>query len=326
MLTVSAARDRLAIVTPAHFPPEIPESTVREILEENFAEQDLFCRRENAVVAVDEGAAAHRVLADAPASSVLGGLKLEVLPQNRGKGGAVRAGLKRLLVETTAPWLATRDCDGDHALSDLPRMATLAEQTTRETGRDAVAVFGARPSWLKPMGWIREEWESLVNLVAVDLTEYLLALQGRALDRRFWNGYRLDMQSGYRLYSRPAAEIAVRCLSELPEDPDVYLMACEIVPFPAIALAGGGFAQVQVSTRLGQPVSSYARLPFARLYGSLLAWMARRHGVSPDLLLAWYDNRLADAPAFHSSARPQLLECREILRPGAPPPLTPRVL
>ena len=326
MLTVSETRDLLGIVVPVHFPEEVPGATISAILERSFAGQDLFCRRDGVVAVVDENSAAHRVLTSAPRDSAFHGLKLEVLARNRGKAGAVAAGLRRLLRDTDRPWLATRDCDGDHLFEDLPRMASLAEQMSGEAGGDQIAVFGARPSWMKPMGWIREEWERLVNLVSVDLTTFLLARQNRTLDRRFWNGYPLDLQAGYRLYNRSAAQTAVECLAETPDDPNVYLMACEILPFPEISLHGGKIGQVQVSTRIGQPVSSYAGLPFGRLYGSLLAWLARRHNVDPDLAVAIFDNHLLDAPAYHSSARPQLLECRAVLNPQAPPPIGPGVL
>lgn len=326
MLTISETRDRVSIVVPVHFRPMVAAETIAAILESTFAEHTLFCRLENTVVVVDRDSPAERVLRAAGRGSSLHGLRLHVLDRNLGKTGAIRAGLDRLLKETGSPYLVTRDCDGDNVLEDLPRLASLADQIGSDTGSAKTAVFGARPSLAKPMGWIREQWERLVNQVIVDVVGFLLARAGRVLDRRYWNGYPLDLQGGYRLYSRAAAEIAVGSLTGLPEDPEVYLLACETLPFPALSLEGGVVGQAQVTTRVEQPVSNYSHLSFSRCYGGLLAFIAERYKVPPETMVALFDNRLLDLGAWFSSARGELLECRSRFSPDAPPPVKPGLL
>ncbi len=326
MLTIAETRERVSMVVPVHFQPSVPAHLIAAILERTFTEHRLFCEFERTVVVVDRGSPAEEVLRQAAPGSPLRGLRLHVLDRNLGKTGAIRAGLARLLSEAATPFLVTRDCDGDNVLEDLPRLATLASQICSGVGLDKVAVFGARPSLMKPMGWIREQWERLVNNVFTDVVDYLLARQGRVLDRRHWNGYPLDLQGGYRLYTRAAAEIAVESLTNLPEDPEVYLLACETLPFPALALRGGVLGQVQVMTRVEQPVSSYSHLSFARCYGGLLDFLGKRYQVSAETLVALMDNHLLNAPAWFSGSRQDFLECRSRLAPQAPPPVGPSLL
>lgn len=326
MLTIAQTRDLLAIVVPVHFEPSVERSVAAAILERTFAEHRLFCDVGNTLLVVDEGSAAESVLRAAGSSSPLHGLPSLVLERNQGKSGAVRMGLEALLATTRASFLATRDCDGDAPLEDLPRLATMAQHMRSDANVDCVSVFGVRPSLLKPMGWIREEWERLTTAVFVDLTELLLARSGQVIDRRFWNGYPLDLQGGSRLYSREAAQAAVGSLSELPDQPEVYLLACETLPFPAISLQGGLIGQVQISTRLQPQVSSYRDLPFAKYYAALLTWFAKRRDVPSRVLLRIFDNHLVSSSAYHSAVRDQFLECRSRISPGAPPPIGPKLL
>ncbi len=326
MLTIAQTRERVSMVVPVHFQPSVSRDLIAAILERTFTEHGLFCDLKNTVVVVDGDTPAERVLRDAGPSSPLRGLPLHVLDRNRGKTGAIRAGLARLLDAGSSPFLVTRDCDGDNLLEDLPRLVTLALQIGADTGSDKISVFGARPSLIKPMGWIREQWERLVNSVIVDLVDYLLARQERVLDRRYWNGYPLDLQAGYRVYSRAAARIAAQSLSDLPEDPEVYLLACETLPFPALSLQAGVVGQAQVMTRVEQPVSSYSHLSFARCYGALLDFLGKRWQVRSETLVALFDNHLLNTPAWFSASRSEFLECRSRLAPQAPPPVSPGLL
>ena len=176
------------------------------------------------------------------------------------------------------------------------------------------------------MGWARQEWERLTNAVWVDCASFLLAQRGRVLDTRFWNGYPLDLQSGYRLYSRSAARIAAESLAALPQEPNVYMMACEMTPFFDLSLQGGRVAQVRTLTRVTQPFSSYAGVPFAECYGALFAYEARQHAIPASVLSAVFENRLLQSPLYYSHLKQEALRCRSIFAPDAGEIPSPRFL
>ena len=313
-----------AILVPVHFPADVDERVIRDTLEGTLKGQDAFCPPGQTLLVVDRGTAAERVLESAESGSPLAGLPICRLPCNRGKTEAVRAGLSLLLESSTAPLFITRDCDGDHAVEDLARLLRMAQDAFQGDSQP-LSVFGARLSWEKPMGWLRQEWERLSNRVLLDMTEYLAARQGSVLDRRFWGGLELDVQSGYRLYNRLAARLAVESLSGLPDDAEVYSLACEMLPFVELSLKGGRLAQVQTLTRLGQPFSSYSGLTWPRHYGRLLAYAAQRYGVQAEILLKIFDNHLTECPLYWSAHRQEVLLCRSLLAPDAPLPDLPTV-
>ncbi|MFZ0430386.1 MAG: glycosyltransferase [Acidobacteriota bacterium] len=312
LLSVGRTRDLSAVVIPVHFAPSVPEGQVREILESLLGEAAVYCRPEHLLTVVDRGTAAERVLAGFP------GLRIHRLERNKGKAGAVAAGLSDLLATSDARYLVTRDCDGDHAQEDLPRLISLAAFVEGVTGCPVVSVMGARPSLEKPMGWLRDQWERLTNSVLLDALDYALARQGRVLDRRFWSGAAPDIQSGYRVYSRPAAARTAESLESLPDDPDVWTFACEFVPFADLVMAGGVFAQLQRLTQVEQPVTSYGGVDLPRVYGRLLAFVGDRLEIPREILRQCFDNHLIGTSLFFTDSRGALLEARDLIDPGAP--------
>lgn len=326
MLPISRARELTAVVVPVYFSPEVDGREIRSILENTFADNALFCHPERVLAVVDRETRAEAVLLEAKPDSSFYGLPVHILEVNQGKAGAVREGLSELLKRTDVSYFVTRDCDGDHVIEDLPRMVSLADAIGRDTGKELITVFGVRPSLAKPMGWVREAWERLTNAIFLDAVQFLLAREGRILNQRYWNGYPLDAQSGYRVYSRRAAERAVECLSGLPDDRTLLTFACELLPFVALALEGGVIGQVQRLTLVEQPVSSYRNVSLAGVYGRLLQHLLDRYAISLDQLLEIFDNHLVATPLYFTDFREDLLECRRQLAPEAPPPWLARFL
>lgn len=324
MLSTPQARQLLAVVVPVYFPPEIEAETIGRILEGTFTGSDLFSAPEKTLVVVDRGSRAEDVLKAAARGSPLHGLPLRILEENRGKAGAVETGLAWLLEHTDACYLVTRDCDGDHAAEDLVRMVNLAEHMRADTGRDLISIFGVRASLKKPMGWRRQEWEHLTNAIFQDLAEFLLARQGKVLDRRYWNGYPLDAQSGYRLYTRLAARRAIHCLAAVPQQPQLQTFACEILPFLDLAVEGALFGQVQRLALVEQPVSSYRRVSLSTVYGALLAYAGDCYQIPAATLLQMVDNHVVESSLYFSPERAEVLEFRRHLAADASPPLHPR--
>jgi hypothetical protein len=312
LLPVARTREVLAVVVPVHFLSSVPEPQIRDILSSVFGEADLFCRRKHLLAVVDRGTTAEKVLQEFP------GLRIHSLQKNRGKAGAIGSGLAELLETSDARYFATRDCDGDHAQEDLSRLVSLAAYVERVTGSSRVAVMGARPSLEKPMGWVRDQWERLTNAVLVDLLQYALARGGRVTDRRFWGGSEPDIQSGYRVYSREAAEQTRDVLTGLPEERDILTFACEFVPFADLVAAGGVTAQAQRFTLIEQPVSNYGGVDFGRVYGRLLAYVADRHDVPRPIVRQIFDNRLVGMSLFFTGAREELFKARRLVDANAP--------
>ena len=53
MLSVSEAREPLALVVPAYYAPTVSYKTIRQILEAVFRDSEVFCRRERLLAVVD---------------------------------------------------------------------------------------------------------------------------------------------------------------------------------------------------------------------------------------------------------------------------------
>ena len=311
ILNAASLRRSVGLIVPVYFEPTVPETTVRSILEQTFDGQEFYCDPHNCLIVVDQGSTAESVLRGCSSLPPAAGGAILLLDRNRGKTGSIRDGLKRFLEVSQVPFIATRDCDGDNAIEDLPAMLELALEMSEILKNPSVAVFGARPSLARPMNWSRKEWELLTNGLSIALVDHLCARQSRVLDRRFWNTYPLDLQSGYRVFSRRAAEIALGALGSLPPDRESYLMGCEIAPFFDLSLQGGAVGQVMRSTLVEQPVSGYTSVDFGATYGALFCHLAERFEVSEELLLGMLDNQLTNSDALCSDLREPMLALRE---------------
>ncbi|HUV14853.1 MAG TPA: hypothetical protein VMY18_14515 [Acidobacteriota bacterium] len=317
MLSIDQVRDLVAVVVPVYFDPSVSEDQIYNILEPVFRGQALFCRPERSLVLVDRDTTAERVLLSSPNAS-FSGLPIHVLPENRAKAGAVSAGLARILENPDNRFVITRDCDGDHVAEDIPRLVSLAFEIQDQVENELVSVIGARPSLEKPMGWVREQWELLTNRILLDLVRFSLARTGAVIDERFWGGQDPDLQSGYRLYSRKAAEETVRCIEALPEDRTIWTFSCEYLPFAELMIRGGIFGQVQRLTLVEQPVTSYGSVDLAEVYGRLMVYVASNYEIPASVLLQVFDNAVGSLSLFYTDRREELLRCRRLISVDAP--------
>ena len=317
MLSIDQVRDLVAVVVPVHFDPSVPEDQICNILEPVFRGQAFFCRPERSLVVVDRNSAAERVLLNSPNTS-FSGLPVHVLPENRAKAGAIATGLAGILEDNDFQFVLTRDCDGDPVAEDIPRLVSMGFDIQEQLENELVSVIGARPSLEKPMGWVREQWELLTNRILLDLVRFSLAQKGVVADERFWGGQDPDLQSGYRLYSRKAAEKAVRCLEALPENRTIWTFSCEYIPFAELMIRGGIFGQVQRLTLVEQPVTSYGSVDLAEAYGRLIAYVGANYGIPTSVLLQSFDNAVGSLSLFYTDRREELLRCRRLIAVDAP--------
>jgi hypothetical protein len=312
VLSIDQVRDQVAVVVPVYFDPSVPEDQIYNILEPVFRDQAIFCRPDRSLIVVDRNTTAERVLLSGPSAS-FSGLPVHVLPENRAKAGAVAAGLARVLEESGFQFVITRDCDGDHAAEDIPRLVNMGFDIKEQTEQELVSVIGARPSLEKPMGWVRQQWELLTNKVLLDLVDFSLAQRGSVVDARFWGGQDPDLQSGYRLYDRKSAEEALSCIEALPEDRTIWTFSCEYIPFAELMIRGGIFGQVQRLTLVEQPVTSYGSVDLADVYGRLMAYVAINHEIPTPVLLQIFDNAVCSLSLLFTDKKEDLLRCRRLI-------------
>ena len=337
----ASMRGRVGVVIPVWLAPDTAPEQAERLLETTLADSPA-CLRPDDVVVVSDGspvaAAAARAVRDRLGREWGSPFDLLELPENGGKGAALGAGIRRLLdTRERAPldWIAARDADGDHFLDDLPHLFRAGEQLAEECPGQPACVIGRRASLHAPMGWVRGEYELFLNEVLVDAVAFALAREGRVWDTRYLVDRAPDLQSGYKLYSRAAAELSLRALeAEAAAHPELNVLrtGMEIVPFVSLALGGGIFAEVERKTFFDQPVTSYGSVDFSRFYGSKLAWALRRCGVPPAAAALMMDGVLARRPLYcDPQGRESLLRTRrlvlESLEAGTAegPPAEPRM-
>lgn len=330
------------MVVPAWFSPSLPAADAESLLYTTLAGLS-GCVEARDVVIVSDGSP----VASAAANAVRGrlpdrdaGFLLLELEENAGKGAALLAGIEELCQRPDRPleWIATRDADGDHFLDDLPHLYRIGVQVAAEQPDRPVCVIGSRASVHAPLGWLRGEFELLLNEVLVEGLAFALAREGRVWDTRYLIRRAPDLQSGYKLYSRAAAGLAARALEdEAATYPDLRLLrtGMEIVPFVSLALEGGIVAEVERKTFFDQPVTSYGSVDLAEFYGAKLAWALQRSGVPPAEALVLIDGALARRPLLTdpTGREPALRMRRFVLeklegagREALPPPMLRRYL
>ncbi|MCC6444977.1 MAG: glycosyltransferase [Armatimonadetes bacterium] len=277
-------RGRLGMVVPAWFPTDTPQEQVEALLRATLSDFDSLLEPERLVVVVD---GQERILrAAGRLRPQLGPFHVVWQEENRGKAAAVVAGIRALLPDQGLEYIMTRDADGDHFMNDAPHLFRLGLQMSEETENPCVAVIGRRTSVHRPLGWVRGEYEYILNELLIEGFKFTLARTGHVLDTRYFTTYGPypDMQSGYKLYSRQAAEKAASGLTRAQQtEPRLDMMrwGCEIVPMVEIALTGGLLGEITRLTFYDQPVTSYGKLDRPRTYGAKAAWAFRRMALSP---------------------------------------------
>lgn len=286
-------RPRLGLVVPSWFPPDHAFDDAVAILRTNLADLDNLFEPDAALVVIDGSgvaqAAAKAVSADQ------GGFSVRVLEgEPQGKGGAVAAGLAELLENPLLDWFLIRDHDADHFLADVPRLVRLGLQVSEAAGPGPLVVTGARSEPGRPMGWVRAEWEAMVNTVVWRGLHYFLAQFGQALDERFLALRHPipDLQSGFKCYNRAGARVLVEATSVA--DWPTRRWGCEVLSTVEIIAAGGAYAEVERLTLDEQPLTTYegtATRP--KLHGDILCWTANRLGLPAPAVLGWLDSAIA---------------------------------
>lgn len=315
----------LGMLIPVWFPQGTPPATMRELLSLALSDVELFVRMENVLLQVDGCPPA------APVVEELRGETEERLGQtfevsakedNLGKGGAVALGFERLLERPDLQYLCIRDDDGDHSIYDLPHLYRLAMEIRAAEEADLVAVCGRRFGLHRPLGFWRGEYELIIAELMWEALKYALADEGRALNTQYLNAYSRvpDIQSGYKVYSREAAAMAVEGLWRAERDhPDLQMLGwgVEIVPAVEIIMAGGIFGEMLRITYETQPVSTFDQSRRREEYGREALWVLRRLRIPPAAAAQLLDDILPHSTLYQDDAgRQELLAMRAFVFEG----------
>jgi hypothetical protein len=304
-------RERVGMVMPAWFGPRVPEEQIAALLRETLDGAQRLARPDRILLVVDgvpRVTEVARRLQDEWEREIGEPFVLLPLDDNIGKGGAVAAGLARLCAGGDTPeWCLTRDADGDHRVTDMPRLVALGDQIAAEQATDLVAVVGGRQSLYRPMNWLRGELEHWLDEVATEAYKFVLARQGAALNTQYWAAYGAypDLESGCKCFSAAAARLAAESLErEARRYPELDLLqwACEIIPLTEVAVAGGVLGEMRRLTYEGQPVSGYEGESSITLYAHQMVWLARRLELTRPQAAQLLDNALLRRPLW-SDAR-----------------------
>ncbi|MBM3498109.1 MAG: hypothetical protein FJX74_05505 [Armatimonadetes bacterium] len=321
-------REQLGMVVPVWFAAATPVEEVCSYLRVTLADVQHFCRPCHVVLVIDlceQGPAAAQQAAREVGQRCGEAPVVDVAQTRHGKGLAVARGLERLLSEPRLQYFVARDCDGDHDMYDLPRLfRRLAEAQEREATTNLFAV-GSRPRPQMALGWVRGEYELLLNRVLVEACNVHLATQGTHIDLR----YSLpetrypDFQSGYKLYTRASARLnveALRAAHDREPTAEVSQWGAEFVTVTELLLAGHLPVEVSRVSYDEQPQTTFDERDRVRAFGRQFAWLFRRLGTPSPLAQAILDNALAQSPVrFASGLWSESLRLREYVQTDAFP-------
>jgi hypothetical protein len=291
-------RRSLGMLIPVWFPPTLSDDQVRESLVGTLHDCEHFLPWEHVVLVVDGDARSYAVVQDLQASCRQRyGQAFDVIysAENGGKGAAVVRGTQWFLEKDGLEYLTTRDADGDHALNDLVNLMRLALVLRTDEDTDRVIVIGRRNHPHRALGWIRGEFETLLNRVLIDAVRFALSQRQQVLNTRYFSlaGDYPDLHSGYKVYSHKVCQLMVERPWERPPSvgPEIYRYGVEAVPFIEGVIAG---AIVGELTRLTQEPDSSGHGSFARpeTNGSVLLWTFLRLGIAGSHASAILDNHI----------------------------------
>lgn len=238
---------------------------------------------------------------------------------NRGKLASVRNGMSHLLAQSHLRYLAVVDCDGDHFANELLNFVRRAEDVAHKLATARVLVLGTRLSRHRPLGFLRGEQEELANRILLDALHYAAVRSGKPLALQFagTDAAALDFHSGYKLFSRAAAEKVFCREPQLAgcDETAYYRHACEAVMVVEALEHGGHLATVSRRTFDEQPVSSFAQFDRAQLHANLIIWPCKRLDIPGHFVAQWLDNHVPQLAlgTLVPQGRAELLAIRDLV-------------
>jgi hypothetical protein len=310
-------RRSLGMLIPVWFPSTLDNDQVRDTLLDTLHDCDHFVPWEHVALVVDGDARSYAVVQELQAACrQRHGQTFEVLynVENGGKGAAVLHGTRWFLEKEGLEYLTTRDADGDHLLNDLVNLMRLALALRADEATENILIVGRRNHPHRALGWIRGEFETLLNRVLVDAVRFALAQRHHVLNTRYFSlaGDCPDLHSGYKVYSRRVCERMVERAWDRPPyvGSEIYRYGVEAVPFVEGVMAGAVVGEV---TRLTHEPRFTGHGAFARpeANGSVLLWTFLRLGLGAPQAAAIMDNHISRLTLWTDpQGRAALLELR----------------
>lgn len=281
-LSITSLRPRVGMVIPTWFPDSLPQEEMQSVLTSCLVDAAHFAEPSNVLVVIDGSEASHRAAQSVQAE--LGNFEILFKEQNEGKGGAVASGIERLLQNPNVQFIVTRDHDNDHLANDALNLVRLAAQLQRDTNSDCVMSIGRRSSVHRHLGFVRGEYEWLMNEVVFEAVKYALAREGKTVNTQYFAAYEPvpDMQTGFKCYTRTTAQLLVDALQRAPQetpDLDVRRHGAEIPVIVETLLRGGTIGEVTRLAWENQPLTTYDLAGRVQVKGTVLAWSLRRADV-----------------------------------------------
>jgi hypothetical protein len=291
-------RRSLAMGIPVWFPPSLPDHEVRENLLATLHDCEHLLPWEHVVLVVDGDARSYAIAQELQASYRQRDAQtfdIVYSVENGGKGAAVFRGAQWFLERQDLEYLTIRDADGDHALNDLINLMRLAVAIRDGEAMDRLIIVGRRNLPHRALGWIRGEFEMLLNRVLVDAVRYALAQRQDVLKTQYFSlsGEYPDLHSGYKVYSRKVCELMVRYRWERPPwvGPEIYRYGVEAVPFVEGAMAGAIVGEISRLTHEPR-FSGHATFARPETNGGVVLWAFLRLGIKANQAAALLDNHL----------------------------------
>ncbi|MGB8816242.1 MAG: glycosyltransferase, partial [Minisyncoccia bacterium] len=270
------------IIIPSWHPDTMPVDTIVPILTACLQDSDLLAQPGNVLLVADGSDHTHR--AAQIVRNQIGGFEILVPARNQGKGGAVAAGIERLLNNPHIQYIVTRDHDNDHLINDTPNLVRLTAHMRRQLAGDNVMTIGRRHSIHRALGFIRGEFEWMMDEVAMAAITYALARQAQTVNTQYWSAYDMtpDMQSGFKCYTRLTAERLLHAMQQAAEVApglDVLRHGAEIPVIAETMLSGGVVGEINCLSGEVPHMTTYDQAGRFEVKGTVLAWTLQRTGV-----------------------------------------------
>lgn len=264
-------------IIPTWFSSDVDESMVTQLLSNTLAYADLITSNNHHYLYLD-GIENFSKSIQAMVDRLCPKAQIELGKENKGKGAGVFHGLSHGLQSTNCQWFLIRDADGDHRAVDYPLMLELGTQIQKEWPDEdkPILIIGGRNRLEPPLSLYRAAYENILNPMIQSCLHFALARRNYIQDCTYFRQYHPipDIQSGYKLYNRKAAELVVDQFQNDKEDTEfLFRWGAEIAPYVWIVLNGGIIGETRRSTCREQPVTAYGSIKRAECYARKIAWV-----------------------------------------------------
>lgn len=308
-------KNHLGMMVPIWFPEDYEREKMRSLLRMTLWDAGHFLDWQNVITVIDGAdwtAPVVEKLQKEFKEQFGGAFEIVSLPENQGKGLTVAAGFEHLLEREHLHFFCIRDDDNDHSIYDLPHLVRTHRQITEDERNPLVLVIGRRRDLRRPLGMWRAEFEAILCYVEWESVKFHLAQQGKTLNSQWLSAYGWipDLESGYKVYSREAAQLAVtsiRKAAEEHEDLQMGRFGVETVPNIELLAAGGIIGETSRLAHEDQPLTTFASgTPLPRLYANQSLFVFRRLEIPAEAARQLVDNSIPRTLLARSSEGLQL--------------------